>query len=58
MTAIKYAKFGKCIINMGYLNCCGEPYVLKFEDINLILRYEDKGDGDFGKLTLEQMAKE
>jgi len=58
MTAITYGKFGKVIINMGYLNCVGEPYVINLGDFKLVLRYDDKGDGDFGKLTLEAMAKE
>lgn len=46
-------------INMGALNCVGEPYVVEVgENCKFILRYEHSiKDGDYGKLILEAMAK-
>lgn len=44
----------KLEINMGILNCIGEPYAIEVDGKKLILRFKQTGkDGDYGKISLE-----
>jgi len=59
MRAIKNNGCNKIEIDMGELNCVGEPYVIDLDGNEFILKYKS-GDfeNDFGKITLESLAKE
>ncbi len=57
MSAIRYGGFGKVTIDMGQLNCVGEPNVIEFGKDKYVLRYKS-GEDDFGTLTIEKVAKE
>ncbi len=44
----------KIEINMGILNCIGEPYSIEIDGKKFILRFKQSGrDDDYGKLYLE-----
>lgn len=44
----------KIEIDMGTVNCIGEPYAIDIDGKKLILRFKQTGkDGDYGKITLE-----
>jgi len=52
--AIKYGGNGKITINMGLLNCLGEPNIIEFGSHKYVLRFTD--NKDFGTLTIEKVA--
>lgn len=44
-------------LDMGMLNCVGEPYVLDINGTKIILRYKSGNpETDFGTITLEALA--
>lgn len=48
----------KIEIDMGELNCIGEPYFINLSGSKFILRYRNMKDDGFGILILEAMADE
>jgi len=54
---IKGNETKKIEIDMGELNCIGEPYFINLSGSKFILRYKIHNESsDYGKLILEAMA--
>lgn len=59
MNPIKGDGTKKIEIDMGELNCLGEPYVINLGKNKFILRYKlPSDDNAYGKITLEATAHE
>lgn len=58
MTSITGNGTNKIEIDMGELNCIGEPHVIDLGGHKFILRYKlPSGDNSYGKITLEATAE-
>lgn len=45
-------------IDLGKINCMGEPYVFHIGDQEIIMRYDKSArEEDYGKMTLEAVTK-